>query len=39
MDFCLMLFYKYFFFFRLHFKKKKKKIQDLHGRQKFENYI
>ena len=40
MDFCFMLLYKYFFFVRLHFKKKKKKkIQDLHGRQKFENYI
>ena len=40
MDFCFMLLYKYFFFVRLHFKKKKKKkIQDLHGRQKFENHI
>ena len=40
MDFCFMLLYKCFFFVRLHFKKKKKKNnQDLHGRQKFENYI
>ena len=39
MDFCFMLLYKYLFFVILHLKKKKKKIQDLHGRQKFENYI